>query len=238
MKKIQEIEEMEKIGDLEKCLKDKIYKILVVDDEKDVLDALSLTLESANEFNTDVSTAESGEVALGKLADEEFDLVLADYKMPGINGVDFLTKVSKIHPKTARILITGYSDVNTAKDAINKAKVDNYLEKPWHNKELRTTIIQALIRKNEKDLWNLKEVDNVNEALNIVKEAQNVLLDKIPMTGSKQILILEFKSPADFNQFSFKIRQMKNVSIDDMEIFENKYIVKLGIYLGSFEKIQ
>jgi YesN/AraC family two-component response regulator len=168
---------------------------------------------------------------------QDFDLVLADFKMPGINGIELLSKISNNSPNTARILITGYSDIDTAKEAINKAKVDNYIEKPWRNNELRTTILGALIRKSERELWNLNEVDNVREALDLVNEMQANMMNKIPIMGDKQLLILEFNSPTEFNKFSFEIRQMKNVSIDDMEIFENKYIVKIGIYLDSFEKI-
>lgn len=218
-------------------INDKVYKILIVDDEKDVLDSLQMTLEHAKDFNSEIFTASTGEEALDRMLKQDFDLVLADFKMPGINGIELLSKISNNSPSTARILITGYSDIDTAKEAINKAKVDNYIEKPWRNNELRTTILGALIRKSERELWNLNEVDNVREAIDLVNQMQNNMMNKIPIMGDKQLLILEFNSPTEFNKFSFEIRQMKNVSIDDMEIFENKYIVKIGIYLDSFEKI-
>ena len=225
---------MEKI---EKSMENKTYRILIVDDERDVLDSLLMTLKYAEDFNTEIITATNGEVALAKMIAEDFDLVLADFKMPGMSGIDLLTKVSDKYPKTARILITGYSDIDTAKDAINKAKVDNYIEKPWRNEELRSTVLGALIRRGEREFWTPTEVDNVKDALKVVNEMQSVLMNKIPLEGGKQIIMLEFNSPAEFNKFSFEIRKMKNISIDDIEIFEKKYIVKLGIFLDSFEKI-
>lgn len=226
---------MEKI---ENDIENKNYKILIVDDEKEVLDSLFLTLKHDKNLNYEISTASSAEEALVKLLKQKYDLVLADYKMPGINGVELLTKVSDKYPNTARILITGYSNINTAKDAINKAKVDCYIEKPWYNEELRSIVLGALIRKSEMEQWNLTKVDNVKEALKIVQETKQRLAGRIPEWGAKQILLLEFKSSAEFNKFSFELRQLKNVSIDDMQIFENKYIVKIGIYLESFEKIK
>jgi DNA-binding NtrC family response regulator len=124
-----------------------VYKILIVDDEMDVLNSLNLTLKSAKEFNSEITTVSDAESALASMLNEEFDLVLADFKMPGMNGIDLLTEVKQKHPKTARILITGYTDVDTAMDAINKAKVDHYIEKPCHKDKLRNTVWDALQRK-------------------------------------------------------------------------------------------
>jgi len=126
-----------KLDEIENDLKNKTYKILVVDDEEDVLDSLVLTLKNDRNINCKISTAINGEEALAKMFNQEYDLILADYKMPGMNGVELLSKVSDRFPNTARILITGFSNINTAKDAINKAKVDCYVEKPWYNEELR-----------------------------------------------------------------------------------------------------
>ena len=85
---------MEKI---EKSMENKTYRILIVDDERDVLDSLLMTLKYAEDFNTEIITATNGEVALAKMIAEDFDLVLADFKMPGMSGIDLLTKVSEIN---------------------------------------------------------------------------------------------------------------------------------------------
>ena len=130
--------------------KERIYKILIVDDEQEVLESLRLTLKNAKDFRSEILTANDGQAALEKMVSEDFDLVLADYKMPGMNGVEFLSEVNDRHPKTARILITGYSDLDNAKDAIDNAIVEKYIEKPWHNQNLREIILESLINKNNK----------------------------------------------------------------------------------------
>ena len=127
-----------------RTMKDAKFKILIVDDEQDVLDALLETLRRAKEFKSDIEMAKEGAGALASLEKHEFDLVISDYKMPGMNGIELLTAVKKKYPRTIRILITGFSDVNVAKEAINKAQVHHYIEKPWESAELRATVLGAL----------------------------------------------------------------------------------------------
>lgn len=126
------------------------YNILIVDDDQEVLNLLQVTLENADEFESKVVTAKNAEEAQDKIEDMTFDLVLADHKMPGKSGVELLSDLKEKSPETKRILITGYSALDIAKDAINKAKVDNYLEKPWDNQELRGTVYDTL--KEEKEV--------------------------------------------------------------------------------------
>ena len=128
----------------------KQYKILIVDDEHEVLKSLLLTLKNSKEFDSVVSTANNAQVALEKMMKEDFDLVLADYKMPGMNGLELLLKVNEKYPKVAKILITGYSDINLAETAIDSSKLDCYIEKPWHNQKLRRIVIETLKRKKNK----------------------------------------------------------------------------------------
>ena len=120
------------------------YNILLVDDEADVLNALSLAIARAREFKAHVETANSGAEALEKLKGSKYHLVLADYRMPGMTGVDLLSRVKESHPDTVRGLITGYSDVEIAMEAMEKAKVHYYVQKPWDNDELRFTVLEAL----------------------------------------------------------------------------------------------
>ena len=123
-----------------------VFKILIVDDELDVLNSLDLALKTAKEFKGEITTVSDGETALAEMMRNDYDLVLADYKMPGMNGIELLTEVKNKHPNAARILITGYTDVDTALEAINKAKVDQYIEKPCHKDKLRSTVHKALKR--------------------------------------------------------------------------------------------
>lgn len=117
--------------------------ILVVDDEPDVLQALSSALERARELDCEVATAESGEEALDGL-DDDVDLVLADYRLDGMNGAELLAEVRERDPDILRLLITGYVDLDIAVEAMERADIHYYLQKPWKNEDLRLTVREAL----------------------------------------------------------------------------------------------
>jgi YesN/AraC family two-component response regulator len=219
---------------------DRIYNILIVDDEKEVLNALSTTLKRAKQFKSDIVTAENPERALDFLKERDFDLVLSDYKMPGINGVDFLKEVKNNHPDTVRMLITGFSDLKTAREAINLAEVNNYLEKPWDNEELRSVVHAALKRKNEREDVGDNQYESVSDALVKVRDFQEDLrhMDPGNVIDKKPKMMCAFNSIRDFNKFSFEIKKMGNVNIEDVYIFENRYLISLAIYPQSFKRIR
>lgn len=122
-------------------------KLLIVDDEKRILTSLAKTLEREEELSYSIFTAESGKEALKIIEEEEtIDLVLSDHNMPEMKGVELLEKIRLIDPNIVRILITGYSEVEIAKDAINKAHIHFFVEKPPEPEELRK-IIKEEIRK-------------------------------------------------------------------------------------------
>ena len=127
------------------------FSILLVDDEQEVLDALSLTLKRAKNFRCKLTTTTDPTDALQILTRESFHLVLADYRMPNMNGVELLRAVREKWPQTVRALVTGYSDVEIAMEAMDKAKIHYYVQKPWNNDELRLTVYEAL-----KGSWSSK----------------------------------------------------------------------------------
>ena len=150
----------------------KVHNILIVDDEEEERRALFLTLLNTSQFKSKISTAEDSKTALDELEKQNFDLILADYRIPGMDGIELLNKVKEKYPKTIRMLITGYTDFNIAKNAINKANVHNFIEKPWSNDELTSIISNELIRKTELETKSSTEVDNVEEALSLLNETQ------------------------------------------------------------------
>src|SRR5262249_58309549 len=84
--------------------------------------------------------AESGEAALDalrqmKLRGDEVAVILADYRMPGLTGIEFLERAMDVYPYARRVLLTAYADTNAAIDAINLVDVDHYLLQPWHPPE-------------------------------------------------------------------------------------------------------
>jgi DNA-binding NtrC family response regulator len=126
----------------------KTYNVLIVDDEKEILIALHTTLKRARQFSSEISVASNGAEAISELEKKQFDIVLSDYMMPGMNGLELLTKVKEKCPDAVRVLVTASSDLNVTKDAINRVAVDHFIEKPWDNRELTSMVYQALRRKN------------------------------------------------------------------------------------------
>jgi adenylate cyclase len=122
-----------------------LVAILVVDDEPDVLDSICDLLR-AEVPNTQVFAASGGEAALEILRRERVDAVLSDYRMPGMDGLDFLTRARQIAPDAARILITAYPELNIAVRAINEAAIQNFLTKPVQPSQLVEVVNAAIIK--------------------------------------------------------------------------------------------
>ena len=117
------------------------YNILVVDDDSVVRQALKETLKR-QEY--EVRLAESGEAALMMAREEAPDLILCDFSMPGMNGVEVCKEMAIICPDAARILITGYADLDVAMAAINEGGVYKFVRKPWNTKDLIVIMRRAL----------------------------------------------------------------------------------------------
>lgn len=216
-------------NDDKKNEEDKIYKILIVDDEKNELNALSLTLKYANQFRSEITLIEDPEDALTELEKNDYDLVLSDFNMPTMSGVEFLNIVREKHPEVARLLITATPDYEIAKDAINQAQIDNFIEKPWYNDELRAIIYNTLTERTTKASKCAIKVDDIEEALTIIKVAKNNLFCYDNVYNFKRKVKLEFNSADEFNKFYHRIIDMKNVKIDDLQVFDEKFLIKLTI---------
>jgi len=160
------------------------YAILIVDDEQDVLDSLSRVLRRAKKFKCSISTASDPGDALGMLSTDKVDLVISDFRMPTMNGVDFLTKVKDMYPQTFRVLLTGYSDMHTVKDAINRAQVHSYMEKPWDNEALQTEIYSILSK-----IRRFKKLKKVKKARKSKKVQTFTALEKMALSLEGKALL-------------------------------------------------
>ncbi len=119
-------------------------RILVVDDEKSMRDFFDILLRREDH---EVETAASGEEALDRIARKTYDLVITDLKMPRVTGLDVLGGVKKAHPDTEVIVITAYSAVETAIQAMRLGAF-NYLSKPFNNEEIKIVIEKALEKRH------------------------------------------------------------------------------------------
>jgi diguanylate cyclase len=175
--------------------------LLVVDDEPYILSALAAFLH--NDF--DVLTADSVEEAQRRFGEREIDLVLTDQKMPQLSGVQLLEWVRQHSPRTMRLMMTGFADLEEAVDAINKGQVFRYLFKPWKPEELLEVLHSAarnfgLERANEQLVIELQLLNDrlremnaelerrVDERTRALQEAyqeleqKNKMLEKLALT--------------------------------------------------------
>ncbi len=142
--------------------------ILLVDDEEMVVTSIKsfLTLETDYE----VAAFTSPKEALEFVRKNKVDLVISDYLMPDIDGIEFLGLVKDIQPEATRILLTGYADKENAIKAINDVGLYQYIEKPWENDDLRLIIRNGL----EKRLLLKRLEDKITEVNNAHDELMKV----------------------------------------------------------------
>ena len=137
------------------------WSVLCVDDEPSILSALRRVLRTEG---CRILTAGSGAEALALLEAEPVDVVVSDMRMPVMDGARLLAEVRARWPGTARVLLTGYADMEATVLAINEGQIYRYIHKPWDETELRLTVRQAAERQvlqRERDrLQQLTQVQN------------------------------------------------------------------------------
>jgi DNA-binding NtrC family response regulator len=120
-------------------------RIMVVDDEPVILRAVELALESED---IEVETYSDPEDAIKRLRVANFDLVISDYRMPAMNGVDFLCTAKSLQPDSMRMVLSGKADIDALIAAINQADIFRFVIKPWENEQLVAMVKQALELRN------------------------------------------------------------------------------------------
>lgn len=113
--------------------------LLIVDDEPDVLDSLRHLFHRKYR----VLTADNGREGLELLAANDVQIILSDQRMPGMTGDQFLKAARERCPDTIRLLFTGYAEIQTVIDAVNKGGIFRYIHKPWDVGELEAVVAQA-----------------------------------------------------------------------------------------------
>ena len=136
-------------------------RVLLLDDEEMVTRNLELLLKMERGFEA-VAFNQPGS-ALSYLQDESVDVILVDFLMPEMNGLDFLSRAKELQPGTTRVLLTGYADKQSAVRAINDVGLYQYLEKPWDNDLLLVTLRNAaeraqLVRQLSERTTSLEEI--------------------------------------------------------------------------------
>lgn len=124
------------------------YKLLLLDDEQPILNALVRVINRIGPERLGGpcrinAFTDPGE-ALDSLRGEPYDLVVTDFRMPDMTGLDFLREAIALQPEVARIIISGQADLPTVVAAINDTQVFRFVAKPWDDGELQLAVVQAL----------------------------------------------------------------------------------------------
>lgn len=125
-------------------------RLLLLDDEINVLNALQRTLRQC--FPAEDLRIESftdPEQALLRSGEMLFDVVVSDYRMPAMNGVDFLKMIKGIQPDAVRLVLSASTEFTTVMEAVNQAEVFRYIAKPWQVEELTRTLELAFARRDQ-----------------------------------------------------------------------------------------
>lgn len=115
--------------------------ILLVDDEQNVLRALARLLRRDG---YQIFTAPTFREAFDILGTEKVHVVMSDHRMPEGKGTEFLSRVKATHPRTVRLILSGYADLGAVTEAINGGAVYRFLTKPWNDDDLRETLREAM----------------------------------------------------------------------------------------------
>jgi DNA-binding response OmpR family regulator len=142
-------------------MKDK--SVLIVDDEKNILLTLSQSLE-ALQLETD--TARSGEEALAKLKEREFGLILLDFRMPGMDGMEVLRQVREIRPDIHVIMITAYGTIELAVEAMKLGAVD-FIQKPFSPEEIRELVARVM----DREKWDEQKAADYGTSIELAKRS-------------------------------------------------------------------
>lgn len=192
-------------------------KILIVDDEIQILKSLNrLFLDTDYE----VEIAESGAQALEKLAQDNFDLVISDMRMPNMDGNTFLNKVKELYPKILRVILSGYADEKQVFKSLQNNTAKLYLYKPWNNESFINMINH--IFETEEILLEKKLLEIFNN------------IEELPtIKASFQKIIQLIEKEADFTEITKEIEKDQSISTKLLHIANSAFY---GLKTGSIKQ--
>jgi two-component system sensor histidine kinase/response regulator len=195
---------------------EKKISILYVDDDVNNLTAFKANFRSIYK----IFIASSAEQGFEIISNNEINIILADQKMPGTTGVQFFEKILKIYPEPIRILITGYSDIESVIAAINKGQVYRYISKPWNDQELQVAIENA---------YEIYDVRRKLETTNRELSKRNDELNRFVYSASH-----ELKAPIRTITGILKMaEENKNINPDQYFLMIDRCVKNLDSFIKS-----
>jgi len=169
----------------------KANKILIVDDEKNIRMTVTQALA---DMDVEIDTAVNGEEALAKLEDGDFGLVLLDLRMPGIDGMQVLERLSKDRPDVKIIIVTAHGTIDSAVEAMKQGAVD-FIQKPFTPKEIRDLVSKFIQRESN----GKEKKHDYDSCLKLAKECVNDKHFEAAVEHVKKAISMDSARPEAFN---------------------------------------
>ncbi|KQU81641.1 MULTISPECIES: EAL domain-containing protein [unclassified Rhizobacter] len=149
--------------------------LLLVDDEENIVSSLRRLFRRDGYH---IVTAHSGAEGLQRLAEVNVDVIVSDQRMPGMTGVEFLRRAKELYPDTVRMVLSGYTELQSITDAVNEGAIYKFLTKPWDDERLRAHVAEAFRQKDlaDENRRLAREVHSANNELALVNERLEGLL--------------------------------------------------------------
>src|SRR5919205_814564 len=146
---------------------------MLVDDEDMVITSIRAFLQLETDY--EIFGLTNPEEAVRRLETHPIDVIVSDYLMPKLNGIQVLGKAKELQPEAARVLLTGHADKQSAIQAINEVGLFQYLEKPWDNAQL-LLVIQSAIERTQLFRSLREKISELDTAHSSLKDVQSRLL--------------------------------------------------------------
>ena len=203
------------------------HTVLFVDDEVNILKALQRLLR-AEDMN--VLVASRASEALELLDRYPTQVVVTDQRMPEMSGVDFLAQVREAHPEIVRMMLTGYTEMNVAVDAINRGEIYRLITKPWNDDELRATLRQAFDHSALKG--EIKRLNHITREQNFKLQDMNRNLEVKVRDRTKQLAEKHQQLRTAYVQ---TIRTLSE-AVDAKDAYTRGHSERVGVYASKIAR--
>jgi putative nucleotidyltransferase with HDIG domain len=203
------------------------HAVLFVDDEVNILKAVKRLLRNEP---FEVLCAPRPPEALELLDTSPVHVVVSDQRMPEMSGVDFLAAVRERHPDVVRMMLTGYTEMNVAVEAINRGEIFRLITKPWNDEELKATLRQAFDHFDLKE--EIKRLNQVTREQNFKLQDMNRNLEHKVRERTKQLAEKHSELRTAYIQ---TIRTLAE-AVDAKDAYTRGHSERVGVYASKIAR--
>ncbi|MCG8589091.1 MAG: response regulator [Proteobacteria bacterium] len=203
------------------------HTVLFVDDEVNILKAITRLLRHEP---LNVLTASRAKDALAILDETKAQVVVTDQRMPEMSGVDLLSAVRERHPDIVRMMLTGYTEMTIAVEAINRGEIYRLITKPWNDEELKATLRQAFDHHDLKR--EIKRLNQVTREQNFKLQDMNRNLEAKVRERTKQLALKNAELKQGYIQTIGALAE----AVDAKDAYTRGHSERVGVYASKIAR--